>query len=60
MKLPLLTTPELLFNLAAVVSLVASIIFWFLDEHLAAVFVGLWVPSIIGWMNFFKLKERDR
>lgn len=55
-----LTTSEVLFNAAAVLSLVASIVLWFLDEHLAAVFVGLWVPSIIGWMNFFKLKELER
>lgn len=52
-----LSTSETLFNLAAIISLVASITLWFLGEHLTALFVGLWVPSIIGWMNFFKLKQ---
>lgn len=58
MKLSRLTIAERYFNAAAVISLVASLVIWFLGYHLEAVFVGVWVPTIIGWMNFFALKEQ--
>ena len=57
MKLSRLTTAERLFNAAAIISLVASILMWAFGYQLEAVFVGLWVPSILAWMNFFTLKE---
>jgi hypothetical protein len=52
-----LSRSEIIFNLAAIVSLISSISIWFLGYQLAAIFVGLWVPSIIGWMNFAAIKE---
>ena len=52
-----LSKSEVIFNIAALFSLVASITIWFAGERDAAIFVGLWVPSIIGWMNFFKMKQ---
>ena len=55
-----LTRSELLFNVAAILSLVSSIIIWFLGYQNAAIFIGLWVPSIIGWMNFAAIKENRR
>ena len=59
MKLSALSRSEKYFNLAAALSLVASITLWFLDAREEALFVGLWVPSIIGWMNFTKLKDAE-
>ena len=52
-----LSRSEIFFNLAAIISLLASIGIWFLGEQLAAIFIGLWVPSIIGWMNFVAIRE---
>lgn len=59
MKLSALTRSEKFFNLSAAISLVASIVVWFTGAHEEALFIGLWVPSIIGWMNFFKLKDLE-
>jgi hypothetical protein len=57
-KLTNLTPSERFFNAAALVSLLASVTLWFLGARQAALFVGLWVPSIIGWMNFFAFKDQ--
>lgn len=53
-----LTISEKFFNAAAILSLLVSIAIWFTGERDTAIFIGLWVPSIIGWMNFFQHKER--
>jgi hypothetical protein len=37
-----------LFLLAAGISFVLSIALWFTDNHEQALFVGLWVPSILS------------
>ena len=58
MKLERLTVAERFFNAAAIISLFASITLWFLGYQLEAVFVGVWVPTILAWMNFFTLKEQ--
>ncbi len=58
--MPNLTRAELLFNIAAMLSLIASIVIWFLGYEMAAIFIGLWVPSIIGWMNFGAIKQNRR
>ena len=55
-----LSRSEFLFNIAALLSLLSSIIIWFLGYERAAIFIGLWVPSIIGWMNFFAIKENRK
>lgn len=52
-----LSRSEIFFNLAAIISLMASIAIWFAGYESAAIFIGLWVPSIIGWMNFAAIKE---
>ena len=39
---------RLLFLLAAVVSFVLSVTLWFTNHHEQALFVGLWVPSILS------------
>ncbi len=59
MKLSKLSTAERLFNASAAISLVMSLILWFVGFQLEAVFIGLWVPSILGWMNFLTLKEQS-
>jgi hypothetical protein len=58
MKISNLTVSERFFNASALISLLASISLWFTGFHEASIFVGLWVPSIIGWMNFFTSKDR--
>lgn len=55
-----LSRSEFLFNLAAMLSLVVSITIWFTGYERAAIFIGLWVPSILGWMNFFAIKENRK
>jgi hypothetical protein len=55
-----LTRSELLFNITAILSLVSSIVIWFLGFETAAIFIGLWVPSIVGWMNFAAIKENRK
>ena len=37
-----------LFLLASLGSFVLSIVLWFTDHHQEALFVGLWVPSILA------------
>ncbi len=55
-----LTRSEFLFNFAAMFSLIASITIWFLGYENAAIFIGLWVPSILNWMNFVAIKENRK
>ncbi len=43
--------------MAAIISLVASIAIWFAGYEQAAIFIGIWVPSILAWMNFAAIKE---
>ena len=52
-----LSRSEIFFNVAAILSLMASIAIWFAGFKSAAIFIGLWVPSILGWMNFVAIKE---
>lgn len=39
---------------AAVVSLALSVYLWMQGESESAIFVGLWVPSILGFGNYLK------
>ncbi len=59
MKLKKLTIAERFFNASAAISLVVSLTLWFVGFQREALFVGLWVPSILGWMNFLTLKEQS-
>jgi len=46
---------------AALVSMILSIFLWFLGNKDAGLFVGIWVPSILGFGAYFKiLKYRSR
>lgn len=47
-------TDKLLF-IAALLSLVFSEYLWFTGEKDAALFIGLWVPSILGFGIYLKL-----
>jgi hypothetical protein len=50
-----LTVADFLLMSAALLSLIFSEILWFKGERESAVFVGLWVPSIIGFGIYLKL-----
>lgn len=46
---------------AAVLSMILSISLWFGVDQEAGLFVGMWVPSILGFGAYFKiLKYGDR
>jgi len=41
--------------LAALISMVLSIVLWFSGATDAGLFVGIWVPSILGFGAYFKI-----
>ena len=49
---------DVLILLAAFLSLAYSEFSWFKGEREAAIFVGLWVPSIIGFGIYLKLLKK--
>jgi hypothetical protein len=49
-----------LFLIAAVASFLLSIALWFTDNRDEAVFVGLWVPSILAAGGFWMTAVRAR
>ena len=49
------TIADKLLILSAILSLVFAEISWFMGEKEAAIFVGLWVPSILGFGIYLKL-----
>ncbi len=49
---------DILILMAAFLSLAYSELSWFKGEKEAALFVGLWVPSIIGFGIYLKLIKR--
>jgi hypothetical protein len=50
---------DYLILLSAFLSLIFSEWSWFKGEHEAGLFVGLWVPSIIGLGIYIKLIKKD-
>jgi hypothetical protein len=56
--------PDYIILIAAFVSFLFSISLWFgvfgPDNRDAGIFVGLWVPSILGFGLFFKLSTQGR
>ena len=50
-----LTPSDILMLIAAFSSLIFSELLWFKGEKEAAIFIGLWVPSILGFAIFLKL-----
>jgi hypothetical protein len=51
-------TDKLLFT-AAILSLIFSEIIFFQGHELQAIFVGLWVPSILGFGIYLHLIKKD-
>ena len=49
------TASDYLMLIAAFASLIFSELLWFKGEKEAAIFIGLWVPSILGFAIFLKL-----
>jgi len=49
-----------LFLIAAAVSFLLSVTLWFTDHRQAAVFVGLWVPSILAAGAFWTAAGAQR
>jgi len=49
------TASDILMLVAAFSSLIFSELLWFKGEKEAAIFIGLWVPSILGFAIFLKL-----
>lgn len=46
---------------AALISMILSIYLWFMVDKEAGLFVGIWVPSILGFGAYFKiLKYRSQ
>lgn len=41
---------------SAILSMFLSIYFWFQVDKETGLFIGLWVPSILGFGNYIKLK----
>jgi hypothetical protein len=56
--------PDYIILIAAFVSFLFSISLWFglfgPDNKDAGIFVGLWVPSILGFGLFFKVSMKER
>ncbi|MDZ7682529.1 MAG: hypothetical protein U5J63_12660 [Fodinibius sp.] len=52
----MLQTSDYFILSAAIISLILSIYLWFTGSTDSAIFVGLWVPSILGFGNYLKIK----
>jgi hypothetical protein len=55
-----LTITDILMLLSAFLSLIFSEISWFKGEREAAIFVGLWVPSILAFAIYLKLIKKQK
>lgn len=51
----MLKTSDYFILAAALISMILSIFLWFTGSQDAGVFVGIWVPSIIGFGAYFKI-----
>jgi hypothetical protein len=56
----MLKTSDLLILSSAILSMFASIYLWFDGSELAGIFVGLWVPSLLGFGLYFKTLIANR
>jgi hypothetical protein len=54
------TTPDILLMTSALLSLIFAEVSWFKGEREAAIFVGLWVPSILGFGIYLKLLNNKK
>ena len=55
-----LTVTDVLMLLSAFLSLIFSEVLWFKGEKEAAIFIGLWVPSILGFAIYLKLIKKQK
>lgn len=53
------TTVDILMLIAAFISLIFSEVLWFSGEKEAGIFIGIWVPSILGFAILLKLINKD-
>lgn len=53
------TTADILMLSAAFLSLIFSEFLWFKGEREAGLFIGLWVPSILGFAILLKLVNKQ-
>lgn len=54
------TAADILMLVAAFLSLIFSELLWFNGEQESAIFVGLWVPSILGFAILLKLIQNQK
>ncbi len=54
----MLKVSDFLILAAVAISFIFSVYLWFMVDKLAGVFVGIWVPSIIGIGIYFKVITR--
>ncbi len=54
------TVPDILMLVSAFLSLIFSEILWFQGEKEAGIFIGLWVPSILGFAILLKLIQNQK
>jgi hypothetical protein len=51
---------EIAIIVLAILSLIFSVVMWFVNANdMTAVFIGLWVPSVLGFGIFIKLKNLE-
>ena len=55
-----LTAADMLLMGAAFLSLIYSETLWFQGDKESAIFIGLWVPSIIGFAIYLKLLNNKK
>lgn len=53
-----LTTVDFIMLIAAFLSLIFSETLWFTGDKQGAIFIGLWVPSILGFAVYLKLLNK--
>ena len=54
------TITDILMLLSALLSLIFSEVLWFKGEREAGLFIGLWVPSILGFAILLKLINNQK
>lgn len=54
------TVPDILMLVSAFLSLIFSETLWFKGEKEAGIFIGLWVPSILGFAILLKLIQHQK
>lgn len=54
------TISDILMLAAAFLSLIFSETLWFIGEKQAGIFIGIWVPSILGFAVLLKLINNQK